>query len=298
MRRRGVTLIEILVALSLFVLVGSGAMYVLSVQNRNWKLATDKSEMNMMAKSILDELARNFRMAGGGLPDFAGGMAVYGAGEEKVTLVMNESGGDDTILGSYWNRPAKRLRIAVRDASRFGHLGYARIDLQVPAPGQHAASGVTTRSFNLGVVDRTDAQGGCGDSLILDTSPLQDPPNNWTNAGDITAFVNGIVRNIDSLTYRKSKDTLYVKRNLQTETIFATGIDSLRFWYHHPAMGWRDSLSPVTPSNTVNKVRIRVVLRSNAIDQKLLAQDPSTRGYQFWRMETDLAMRNINLTNR
>lgn len=298
MNRRGVTLIEILVALSLFVLVGSGAMYVLSAQNRNWKLASDKAEMNMVAKSALDELSRSFRMVGGGLPDFVGGMVVQGSGEERVTLVLNESGGDDTILGRYWDRNAKRLRIAVRDATRFGYMGYARIDLLVPAPGQHAASGVTTRSFTLGVVDRTDAHGSCGDSLILDTSPLQAAPNHWTDPGDITALVNGIVRNVDSLSYRKSRDTLYVKRNIQAETIFATGIDSLRFWYHHPVMGWRDSLSPVSPANTVNKIRIRIVLRTSRVDKKLLAQIPSSRGYQFWRMETDLALRNTNLTNR
>jgi prepilin-type N-terminal cleavage/methylation domain-containing protein len=298
MARRGVTLIEILVALSLFVLVGSGAMYVMSAQNRNWKLASDKSEMNMMAKSSLDELGRSFRMVGSGLPDSAGGMKVYGAGEERVTLVMNESGGDDTVLGSYWDRTAKRLRIAVHDASRFGYQGYARIDLQVPSPGLHAASGVTVQSFTLGVADRTDALGSCGDSVILDTSPLQNAPNSWTNAGDVAPLLNGIVRNIDSLSYRKSQDTLYMKRNIQGETIFATGIDSLRFWYNHPTAGWQDSLSSTSPANAVNKVRIRIVLRTRKVDRKLLAQVPSSRGFQFWRMETDLALRNTNLTNK
>jgi prepilin-type N-terminal cleavage/methylation domain-containing protein len=298
MNRRGVTLIEILVALSLFVLVGSGAMYVLSAQNRNWKLASDQSDMNMTAKSVLDELSRSFRMVGSGLPDYAGGMVVYGSGAERVTLVMNESGADDTVLGSYWDRTAKRLRIAVHDATRFEYLGYARIDLRVPPPGLHAASGLSTQSFSLGIVDRTDAQGSCGDSLILDTSPLQNAPNYWTNAGDIAPLVNGTVQNIDSVTYRKSFDTLYVKRNIQAETIFATGLDSLRFWYNHPTAGWQDSLSPVYPANTVNKVRVRIVLRTSKVDSKLLAQVPSSRGYQFWRMETDQALRNTNLTNR
>jgi prepilin-type N-terminal cleavage/methylation domain-containing protein len=298
MHRRGVTLIEILVALSLFVLVGSGAMYVLSAQNRNWKLASDQSDMNMTAKSVLDELSRSFRMVGSGLPDYAGGMVVHGSGEERVTLVMNESGADDTVLGCYWDRAAKRLRIAVHDATRFEYLGYARIDLRVPAPGLHAASGLSTQSFSLGIVDRTDAQGSCGDSLILDTSPLQNAPIYWTNAGDIAPLVNGTVQNIDSVTYRKSFDSLYVKRNIQSETIFATGLDSLRFWYNHPTAGWQDSLSPVYPANTVNKVRVRIVLRTSKVDSKLLAQVPSSRGYQFWRMETDLALRNTNLTNR
>jgi len=300
MNRRGVTLIELLVALSLFVLVGSGAMYVLSAQNRNWKLSSDQSEMNMTAKSTLDELSRSFRMVGSGLPDYAGGMVVTGSGEEKVTLVMNESGDDDTVLGSYWDIAGKKLRIAVHDATRFGYLGYATLSLKVPPSGQHVSGGasVTTQSFTLGIVDRTDTQGSCGDSVILDLSPLQNAPNSWTVAGDISTLINGTIQNVDSISYRKSLDTLYVKRNIQSETIFATGIDSLRFWYNHPVAGWQDSLSTVYPSKMVNKVRLRIVLRTRKVDLKLLSQVPSSRGYQFCRMETDIALRNTNLTNR
>lgn len=298
MPRRGVTLVEVLVALSIFVLVGSGAMYVLSTQNRNWKLSSDKSEMNMTAKSALDELSRSFRLVGGGLPDYQGGMAVFGSGEERVTLVLNESGGVDTVLGYTWDIAAKRLRVAVRDASRFGYKGYARIDLKVPPQGLHSGSGLSTRSFDLGIVDRTDASGSCGDSIVLDVTSLQNAPNGWNAAGDIAGIVNGTVYNLDSITYRKSRDTLYLKRNLQAETVFATGIDTLRFWYNHPVDGWRDSLSSTYPANSVNKVRIRLVLRTSRVDQKLLALDPSSRGYQFWRMETDLALRNTNLTNK
>lgn len=297
MNRRGLTLIEILVALSLFTVVGGGVMYVLTVQNRAWNTTSDEATMNLTAKATLDELARSFRMTGSGLPDMSGGMQVHGAGEEKVVLVMNESGGDDTILGWTWDMDSMRLRLSVHDASRFEYLGYARLALQVPAPGLHAASGTTTRLFTLGVVDRTTEATSCGDSVILDLRPLQEAPVGWDQVGDITPLLNGTVQNVDSISFRKSRDTLFVRRNIQGETPYATGIDSLRFWYHHPVDGWKDSLSSSFPSNTIDKVRIRLVLRTPRVDARLLARDPKSRGYRFNRMQMDIALRNLNLTN-
>ncbi|MCB9497602.1 MAG: prepilin-type N-terminal cleavage/methylation domain-containing protein [Fibrobacteria bacterium] len=298
MKRRGLTIVEILVALAIFMVVGSGAMYVLSAQNRDWKISNDAATMNLTAKALLDELTRGFRMAGSGLPDYAGGMKVFGDGEERVVVVMNEDGWLDTIQGWSWDIATATLKLAVNDASRFAYLGYARVDLRVPAPGSHSGSGVSPRSFTLGVVDRTRGSGSCGDSLVLDVSTLQAAPNSWDQAGDIVPLIHGLAQNVDSISYRKSKDTLYLKRNIQPETVFATGLDSLRFWYHHPSTGWGDSLSSAFPSGMVNKVRIRLVLRTGHPDRKLLQQDSSSRGYQFCRMETDLALRNTNLTNR
>lgn len=297
MVRRGVTLIEILVALAVFMVVGGGVMYVLVEQNKAWNVSAEEATMNLTAKATLDELSRGFRMAGSGLPDLSGGMKVHGAGQEKVVLVMNERGGQDTVLGWTWEQTTKKLRIAVHDASRIEYLGYARLALLVPAPGFHSGSGVTARMFTLGVVDRTDAHSACGDSVILDVAPLMDLPNGWDQVGDIVPLLNGLVQNIDSITYRKANDTLYVRRNIQDETAFATGVDSLRFWYRHPVDGWRDSLSSSFPSNTIDKVRIRLVFRTSRVDAKLLARNPASRGYRSNRMQMDIALRNLNLTN-
>lgn len=297
MVRRGVTLVEILVALSVFMVVGGGVMYVLGVQNKAWNTSADEATMNLTAKATLDELSRGFRKAGSGLPDLSGGMKVYGSGDERVVLVMNEAGGQDTVLGWTWEMDTKRLRIAVHDASRMEYLGYARLALLVPAPGFHSGSGVAAKNFTLGVVDRTNAKSACGDSVILDVSQLMDLPNGWDEAGDIVPLLNGLVQNIDSITFRKANDTLYVRRNIQDSTAFATGVDSLSFWYRHPVDGWRDSLSGSFPSNTIDKVRIRLVFRTPRVDSKLLARDHLSRGYRFSRMQMDIALRNLNLTN-
>jgi len=277
--RRGVTLIEILVALSVFMVVGGGLMYVLAAQNRSWKLSSDVAEMNLSARLVLDELTRSFRMTGSGLPDSVGGLKVYGSGEEKVVIVMNESGQQDTVLGWSRNIGAKTISLRVKDVSRFPVKGYVRVDLQVPAPGAHFWTGVSWKTFALEVKDRANGNGVCHDSLILDASRLQGAPNGWNINGDITPMVNGMVQNIDSIRYWKSDDTLYVKRNAQDSTPFAFDVDSLRFWYQHPSDGWLDSLSPNYPANSVGKVRVRIVFRTRKVDSKLLSRDPSSRGY-------------------
>ena len=298
MGRRGFTLVELLAAMAVFVIVGSMGMYVLAVQNRSWKTESDKTVVQMMAKGTLDELTRAVRMTGSGLPDGAGGMKVYGSGNERATFVMNEDGGADTVQGWNWNRTTKRLSIAVNDATRFGYLGYARLNLKVPSAGLHAASGVSVQSFTLGVVDWAVSSGGCGDSIVLDVTSLQNAPYNWNLVGDIQGMVNSLVQNIDSLTYRKSNDTLYLKQNIQPETVYALGIDTLRFQYFHPVDGWRDSLSPTAPANAVQKVRIRLVMRTRNVDSKLLSSDPSSRGYHFSKMETEVGLRTSALVNQ
>ncbi|MBK8804509.1 MAG: type II secretion system protein [Fibrobacteres bacterium] len=298
MRRPGFTLIEILVAVVLFSVVASMGMYVFSAQNRSWKTETDKVAVQMMAKGILDELSRAVRTTGSGLPEGAGGLKVYAAGEEMVTFVTNDDGQADTVKGWSWVPGSGRLSIAVSDARRFADSGYVQVSLMVPNVGVHG--GITTiRPFVLGVVDRTSAtSGGCGDSVILDVTSLEQAPNSWNVAGDINAVMLSLVQNLDSITYRKSNDTLFVKRNALQQTAFALGVDSLQLWYFHPVEGWKDSLSGTNPADVISKVRIRLVMRSPKIDFKLKKEIPASRGYRFSRLETEVGLRTSPLANR
>jgi len=296
MGRRGFTLVEILAAMAVFAIVGSMGFYILSAQNRGWKTESDKTAVQMMAKGSLDELSRAVRMTGSGLADGAGGVKVYGSGEEKATFVMNEDGGRATILGAVWTPGTKKLHLKVDSAENFAYLGYARLDLKVPPMGAHSATPFRTKTYTLGVLDRMTASYGCGDSIILDGTTLVD--SGWTYASDVQVFLNSAIQNIDSVTYRKSNDTLYLKRNIQGETVFALGVDTMHLQYYHPVDGWRDSLSGTSPANTVLKVRIRLVFRTPNVDSKLLASDHSSRGYHFSKMETEVGLRTTELLNR
>jgi len=297
--RRGVTLIELLVAAAVFMVVGSGIMYALSSSNQDWAIASGKVSMELTAKATLEELARAVRMTGSGLPDRMGGVKVFGAGEEKATFVMNENGGVDTVRNSSWEPGSGTLRIHVKDATRFSYKGYVRVDLDVPPIGAHRDDllGTFTKSFTLGVLDRTTSGAGCGDSILVDVSALEAAPYNWNKPGDISALGNSLIQSLDSITYRKSGDTLFLKRNIQSETAFTTGVDSMRIWYHHPIDGWGDSLSGTLPADRFDKVRIRLVMRTKNVDFALLRRDKASRGYRLFRMETEVAMRNSELSN-
>jgi prepilin-type N-terminal cleavage/methylation domain-containing protein len=299
MTRRAFTLIEVLVAMVLFVSVGALVMMVFTNQNRSFKTESDKVDVAMMAQGTLDELTRAVRMTGGGLPDGAAGLKVWGGGEERATFVMNETRGVDTVSGSTYIPSRRKLRIAVRDASRFSDSGFARVTLLTPSPGNHAPFGsMSARIFTLGVLERVARSGGCGDSLVLDATPLVASPNRWDRVADVRAVSQTLVHNVDSLTYRKSGDTLYLRQNRQGETRFALGVDSLTFRYWHPAAGWLDSLSGAKPANRIDKVWIRLVMRTRVPDAKLGKQDPASRGYRFAILETEVSLRNTNLVNR
>jgi len=299
MIRRAFTLIEVLVAMVLFVSVGALVMMVFSNQNRSFKTESDKVDVAMMAQGTLEELTRAVRMTGGGLPDASAGIKVWGAGEERATFVMNETRGVDTVAGSSYVPSRKQLRIAINDASRFSDSGYVRVGLFTPSSGFHGIPGSSmARVFTLGILERVAQSGRCGDSLVLDATPLVAPPNLWTRLGDVQVGRNSIVYNVDSLTYSKSHDTLFLRQNRQDSTIFALGIDSLHFRYWHPALGWLDSLSGANPANQIDKVWIRLVMRTRVPDPKLKKEDSKSRGYRFSIMETEVSLRNTNLVNR
>lgn len=299
MPRRAFTLIEVLVAMVLFVSVGAMVMMVFANQNRSFKTESDKVDVAMMAQGTLDELTRAVRMTGAGLPDATGGIKVWGAGEERATFVMNEARGVDTVAGYAYIPSRRQLRLAVNDASRFSDSGWARVVLFTPSPGAHGipwAGGA--RNYTLGILDRVAQAGRCGDSLILDATPLVSWPNLWTRSTDVRVGTNSTVYNIDSLAYRKAHDTLYLARNRQGEAVFALGVDTLHLRYWHPVQGWLDSLSGASPANQIDKVWIRLVMRTRVPDPKLARQDPSSGGYRFSKMETEVSVRNANLVNR
>lgn len=299
MRRRGFTLVEILIALVILGFVTGMAMTMFQYLNRNWKTTSDKAETVMMARGTLDEIARSIRMTGGWLPDGSSGLKVWGGGPERVTFVLNNTQWIDTARGSTYVPADRRLRVAVDSAARFSQNGQILATFLVPsATAVSPAAGSVPRTLRLPIVERVASTGGCGDSLVLDASSLYDAPNSWTWPQAVVAIAGGLVYNYDSVTYRQVQDTLMVRWNTQPETPFALGIDTFKLSYWHPVAGWRDSLSSSSPANRIEKVRIRVVSRSRKPDSKLLAQNPSSGGYRRSVLETEISLRNDSLVNR
>ena len=64
---KGVTLVELLIALLMTFIVGSAALEFYVSQHNQWLTQTDISDMQQNARALIDELSRNIRSAGYGI---------------------------------------------------------------------------------------------------------------------------------------------------------------------------------------------------------------------------------------
>jgi Tfp pilus assembly protein PilW len=64
---KGITLVELLVALLMTFIVISAALEFYASQHNQWLAQTDVSDMQQNARALLDELSRNIRSAGYGI---------------------------------------------------------------------------------------------------------------------------------------------------------------------------------------------------------------------------------------
>jgi len=119
----------------------------------------------------------------------------------------------------------------------------------------------------------------------------------WTNS--VTTSASTYVYAMDSVRYWMSNDTVFRGIDRNPAAAFAVGVDSLRILYMHPTAGWSDTLSPVDPAGEVSKSRIRVKVRTRHVDPVLAAKNPSSGGYHYQTVETEVSMRNsATLSNR
>lgn len=287
--RRGISLIELLVAMVLFAIVASLAMMVFSNQNRSFKMESERAEASLMAKGTLDELTHAVRMTGSNLPDGTAGIKIWSSTTESTTFVMNspmnDLGGLDTLSGFKYDTITRFLHLKISDAKRFADSGFVLIPLTVPPSP-------TAKNYTVPI--RTRMTSLCGDSLILDATPL-------LAVGPITTTTGIEIRNLDSVTYWKRNDTLFIRRNRQPSTPFAIGVDTLQFQYWHRTAGWQSTLwSTGVPEtdNKFDKVSIRLVMRNQTFDAKKFKRDSSSRGYSFSVLETEVSMRNTQLVNK
>jgi type II secretory pathway pseudopilin PulG len=64
---KGMTLMELLIAVLLTFIVGSAALEFYASQHNHWLAQTDISDMQQNVRALLDELSRNIRSAGFGI---------------------------------------------------------------------------------------------------------------------------------------------------------------------------------------------------------------------------------------
>lgn len=307
--RRGFSLIEILVALVIMVLVSSGVMVVFQYQNKNMLTQREIAEMNLMAKGVSEEMSRTLRMAGGVLPPGVGGLKVQASGPERVTVVLNRAGGVDTTRADskfyvgtlVWsgNSYKNALLLPVRHVKGvFTDSGYVVTTVKVPPvsyPTGTYPAPIKDTMIVLPVqklIENASFPGlGAGAMVVVDGSWFAD---RWPWLHSVATSSNTFVYALDSVRYWHRDDTVFRKINRNDSAAYAVGIDSMRLRYMHPSGAWSDSLLATDPANQIQKARARFCVRTRHKDRSLEASNPSTRGYHFQTIETEVALRNAS----
>jgi len=306
--RKAFTLPEILIALVIMVMISSGVLVVFQYQNRNMITQRATAEMNLMAKGMSEELSRTIRMAGGVLPPGVGGLVTDGTGNESLTVVLNRGAGVDTArLNSFYYPTSlttgvgtfnKALLIPMENVQGiFTDSGYIATTVRVPpypcavntAPTTDMLVVLKILKISTGVTIGPITTGAV---IIADASWFA---SRWNYSTAISISANTYVYALDSVKYWKSNDTVFRQINRNASAAFAVGIDSLRLQYNQPSGNstvWADSVVPSNTAQLIQKVRIRMRVRTRQKDFTLAKKNPSTNGYHYQIIESEVGLRN------
>lgn len=92
--QRGITLIEVLIAALLTLIIGAAALGFYVTQHNSWLVQEDVSEMQQNIRVVLDEISKNIRRAGFGVP---AGHPTIVVGQNTLTIFYQDSVKIDTI---------------------------------------------------------------------------------------------------------------------------------------------------------------------------------------------------------
>lgn len=116
-RQQGLALLEVIIALAVMGVVTIAIFRLYITQHKNYLTQDDISVIQQNARSSIDEIARNVRMAGHGIP--VGLPAITAANTDPDTIaVIYSASGCDTYLAEAMPQPSAELKCAT-DVSCF-----------------------------------------------------------------------------------------------------------------------------------------------------------------------------------
>ncbi len=115
---RGVSLVEVLIGLFMTGLVVASVFGVYVNHHKNWMIQEDVTEMQQSARAVIDELTRQVRMAGHGLPLGLPGLEAYNTNPDTIVITYQANGCDAPLEHTMPNTSAE-LRCDGHDVSCF-----------------------------------------------------------------------------------------------------------------------------------------------------------------------------------
>ncbi|MDH4158173.1 MAG: prepilin-type N-terminal cleavage/methylation domain-containing protein [candidate division Zixibacteria bacterium] len=115
--QRGLSLLEVIIALAVMGVVTIAIFQLYITQHKNYMTQDDISVIQQNARSSIDEIARNVRMAGHEIPAGLEAIAAANTDPDTITVIYNASG-CDTYLSDAMPQPSAELKCAT-DVSCF-----------------------------------------------------------------------------------------------------------------------------------------------------------------------------------
>jgi len=107
--QRGVSFLEVIIALVLMGVVTAGIFRLYITQHEHYIIQDDVTDVQQNARASIDELSRNIRMAGYDLPVGVAALETYNTDPDTIVVLYHHSG-CDTYLSNPMPQPSAELK--------------------------------------------------------------------------------------------------------------------------------------------------------------------------------------------
>lgn len=263
---RGVTFIEIMIALVLVAIVTTGVFNLFIAQHDSYMVQEDVTDVQQNARASIDELSRNIRMAGYDLPLGLNAIEAYDTDPDTIVVVYHSSG-CDTYLSDPMPNPSAELKVS-GDLSCFYEGQFVFIYDPDSAVGEWMEiSLIQQAAFHIQHRESSLSRAYQADALVLALDRVKYFVDNTTDP---------------------DHPSLMVQRQGQVPQVFAENISEIQFRYQ---MKSGQILDEPAIAENIRQVLIDVIGRSN-IPQYGTEGDQTFRERDF---ATSVFLRNVGI---
>ncbi len=264
--QRGVTFLEVIIALVLMGVITAGIFRLYITQHSNFVIQDDITDIQQNARASIDELSRNIRMAGYDLPLGLAAIEAYNADPDTIAVLYHHSG-CDTYLSDPMPLPSAELKCGTDISCFYSGQVVFIYDPHLAAGEWFEISEVQAAAFHLQHRESQLSRTYDADALVLAMERLKYFVDNTTDP---------------------DHPKLMVQAQGRAPQVFAENISDLQFRYRMKNGVVVDE--PTVPEN-VREVMIEVTGRSN-VPQHYAEGRTSYRQRSF---TTSVFLRNVGI---